>query len=397
MRLADGTTGSVSLRTRVLAYGMLGFSALMVLFGPSVAEFGLGALGCAGRLGSPGSGCGGFASLLAGRLAPWLAAMPPLESGFVLLEQAWALLLVWAALLALSIKNDRSPRAPRVRPKDRDQEVSGVAEPAGRALSFAAQQAQWVRQREREQAEALQQAQQSLSQRLMAEGLFWAALGVLLWALLAGLIVFCLAFGTPLLGGVSAEQLLHTLGCAQPQVTASPWVGLCDFWVERLAPYQKPWVGALLAPMWLFTQFHDLLLLWLGVIVALAALPFFRLGGSAMAAAELPWIAKAGLAVFAVSLLALLLSQFIDLSGWATRPVERSYGVLGIDMLMGLMALGGLLLLAFVAALIGFIVLLILLYRRSRLGRPAASAHAPSPASAGETPPGTGPGNLPRS
>ena len=107
MSTNTSTKGQTGARTRLLAYGLFGYCSAMVFLGPSVAEFGLAALGCPGNGGSAQSGCMGLAILPANALMPWLSVAPPVESTFLLLQQSWVLIAGWLVAIVLSVRSDR--------------------------------------------------------------------------------------------------------------------------------------------------------------------------------------------------------------------------------------------------------------------------------------------------
>ena len=96
-----------SARTRTIVYSGLAGSALLVLFGPQFAEWGLALLGCPLGYGAPGAGCGGLLAVAAGPLAALAGAAPPLETSIVLVHRLWPLLLVWGIAILLSARADR--------------------------------------------------------------------------------------------------------------------------------------------------------------------------------------------------------------------------------------------------------------------------------------------------
>lgn len=314
-------------RTRLLAYGLLTFASILILFGPLLADRGLVALGCNGRSGS----CGRAADAMLAWLAPWLLARPPLETSFVLLSQCWPLLVIWTGLIAWSLRADRAGRVVRAPIPDSILPASSGRTPAGESKDPAV----WIQAREREQQAELQLRSRTQSQQLIAESVVAFSLVVACWVALGALILFCLAFGTPLLGGLSAEALLGTLGCTEPaRSSASAAGGACGFWLERLAPYRQPFVGALLSPVWLFTQFFDLLLLWLSLILILAALPILRLGSLLLKWAELRLAVRTVFVLFVMSILGL--GYFVFFAEPSFRAAHPADPVPGVGLIMGL-------------------------------------------------------------
>jgi hypothetical protein len=369
MPFARGSESRVSIRTRIVLYVPLACGVLMLLFGPSVAELGMQVLGCPGRIGTATSGCQGLAMLPANALAPWLSAVPLTETPFLLLEQAWPLMLLWLALSVLSLWTDRHHAT-----KDATVITEGTAIAASpEPDSFAASQAKWIQQKQAEQQADLRASQR----RLLVEGGVWGALSILWIMVVAGLAIFCLAFGTPLVGGLSAEGLLRSLGCAETlQMTSNPWSGQCAFWSDRLEPYLRPWFGALLAPVWLFTQFSDVLLGWLALSLVLALLPAFRVGWQ-LGLRQLPPLVKAGwLILFGA---ALLVQLFVGMS--APPPPPAGDGGLGaVGSALEIIFAGGLLLsVILLAGLVVVILFAISLGKSFRAGRGKQGAAAAQP------------------
>lgn len=353
----------VSARTRMLAYALLGYIALMVLFGPSIAELGLEALGCPGRPGSSEIGCQGLAMLPAQALAPWLSVTPPLETTFLLLQQMWFLIAGWVGLIVLSVRSDRRPKLP----VETQHEASVVSEQSAIAstgnISYAAQQAEWISHKQAEQAQERETEQLSLYRRLLAEGTLWGSLSIVFIFMLAGLAVFCLALGTPLVGGLSAQSLLHTFGCSNQSLMASnPLGGFCGFWTDRLEPYQRPWFGALFSPFWLFTQFSDVLLIWTALILLLALVFVYRVGWSMVFKNTSPFLKVVGLVFFSAALLGQLYQLSRD-----TSQVVQSFGSSGLGSAVNVVEMvflaGTVIVLVVIAGLIALIVLAITLNR----------------------------------
>jgi hypothetical protein len=313
---------------------MLAFATLLTLFGPSLAADGLEALGCTRHPESCGRGLGALATWL----APWLSAQPPLETGFVLLEQCWPLLLIWSGLIVLSMRADRI----RLATCERSNSVQ-VASPAETTADEQPcihrepkGQGAWIKARQDEQQAELRQRERTLNQRLFAEGFASISMTVTCCLLLAALLSFCVAFGLPLLGGLSAEALLGALDCVEPANQAPPAQGgACGFWLARLAPYRQPFVGALLSPIWLFSQFFDLLLIWLGLILMLALLPIYRLGGLILLWTELRLISRALFVLFAMSLLGL--GYFVFFAAPTFKSSNPGDPVPGVGLLLGLL------------------------------------------------------------
>ena len=361
MSLHRAQQAQPSSRTRLLAYGLLAYCVMMILFGPSVAEFGLAALGCSGGWYWAGSSCQGLAMLPANALLPWLSAAPPMETTFLLFERSWFLLGVWLGLIALSLRFDRRGRTLKDLQPEALQMKAMQAPASTLKASPAAQSTAWIAQKQAEQAHEQMINQLTLHRRLLAEGAFWGSISFMIFALLIGLASFCLALGTPLIGGLSAEALLQTFGCANQLQTGNPWSGQCAFWSTRLEPYQMPWFGALLAPVWLFTQFSDVLVIWIISIALLALLAAFRFGWvwALERTSSLVWIG--GLLLLGAA----FAGQFSGLSTWSSKSGTLSGGLGGtIDVVPALFVIGVVLLLVLVAGLIALIVLVITIKRQ---------------------------------
>jgi len=337
--------GRAGARTRLLAYGLFGYCSAMVFLGPSVAEFGLGALGCPGSRGPAESGCQGLAILPANALVPWLYVAPPVETTFLLLQQSWALIAGWLVLIALSVRSDRrrvplgaaQPNAPRTN------ELSSASS-TGNA-PFEDQRTGLL----------------SLHRRFRAEGALWGSLSMAIVLLLAALAVFCLVLGTPLIGGVSAESILQTLHCSDQSLMGSnPWSGLCGFWIDRLEPYQRPWYGALLSPFWLFTQFSDVLLIWMALILFLVLMFAYRLGWRTLFKKTPSFVKGGGLILFGAA----LFGQFYGLSRLVPPPIHSDGGLGTIAGALPIVfTVGAMLVLALVTGLIALIAFAIYLVR----------------------------------
>jgi len=251
--------------------------------------------------------------LPANALAPWLSVAPPVETTFLLLQQTWPLVAGWLALIVLSIRSDRRQGPPGAAQPEALQGSERNAAAATGNASFAAQRVEWIRQKEAEQTEEQRVDQLSLHRRMLAEGGLWGSLSIAFVFLLGALAVFCVALGTPVIGGLSAQSLLSAFGCFdQSQMASNPWSGLCGFWVDRLEPYQRPWLGALFSPIWLFTQFSDVLLIWLSSILVLALLPVYRVGWSMVLKNTSPLVKTGWVIVFSAA----LLGQLYELSSW---------------------------------------------------------------------------------
>jgi len=251
-------------------------------------------------------------------LAPWTRAAPPVETLFLLIEKGWFALLIWMGLIVWS----RRAEARVAATADPVTATAADVPPLDRAASEAQRPAaqaplsEWVLARQHEQkAEALQ-AQRSLIRRLALERSLWGGMALLSLGLLGGLVLFCFAFGMPILGGFSADALLSASGCKPaPGISAEALGPFCGFWIERLAPYRQPFLGALLAPLWLFTQFYDLLLAWCAAIVVLMLLPLYRLGWTALALKEQTVAVRVVFVLIALSSIGMMFSLALAVPG----------------------------------------------------------------------------------
>ena len=241
----------------------------------------------------------GLAILPANALMPWLSVAPPVESTFLLLQQSWVLIAGCLVAIVLSVRSDRR-----------------------RGLSSAVQ----------------------------SKGL----LPNVIVLLLVALAVFCLLLGTPLIGSLSAESILRTLRCSAPLLMDSnPWGGLCGFWIDRLEPYQRPWYGALLAPVWLFTQFSAVLLAWMALIAVLVLAFAYRLGWGALMN-KTPILVKVG------GLLLLGAALFGQFYGLAAPPMRSDGGLGGLAGVLPIaFTVGAVLVLGLVAGVVGLFALAI--------------------------------------
>ncbi len=298
--------------------------------------------------------------------APWLSVVPPLETTFLLLEQTWLVIAGWLALVVLSMRSDRRRGQPcAAHPGSLKSSETGAVAATGK-VSAATRRAQWIGQKEAEQTEMQRQEQLSLHRRILAQGALWGSLWILLVFLLGALAVFCLALGTPLIGGLSADSLLRRFGCADPSLMgAHPLSDMCGFWTDRLEPYQRPWFGALLAPIWLFTQFSDVLLIWMASILLLALIFVYRLGWGLMFTNTAPAVKVSGLILFTAALLGLLYQLSIGTS--APAPSMGDSGLGGGGSIVELVfAIGAFVVFGLTAGLIALIVLVIALVRHFR-------------------------------
>jgi hypothetical protein len=220
---------------RALVWGLLLFCLSFALTGGVMAEQIMAALNCQPHA-APGAGtCSFFQNALASRLTPFLSAQSPLDYPFMLLQGFWGLILAWLAAIALTRHADQNPRKATAAPR--------ATVPA--AMS----------------------RQRRLHQVLQAS----------FWILLVGLIVFCIAFGTPFLGTYVSREILQALGCSPG--TFDPLVSACmsstGFWTPRLQPFLLPFLGQLGSPLWLFWQFGDVLIYWSAATAVVLALKVY--------------------------------------------------------------------------------------------------------------------------
>ncbi|PKM04672.1 MAG: hypothetical protein CVV16_03890 [Gammaproteobacteria bacterium HGW-Gammaproteobacteria-6] len=369
----------ISIRTRKLVYALLAFVVLMVLFGPSVAERVLHTLGCSMHPGSSEAGCQGLAILPGRLLAPWLSVVPPVDTMFLLLEQTWLLIAGWLVAIVFSARSDRRPQLPvssqpLASTVKKQKVITSTAD-----TTYAEQRAEWLSQKQEEQAQQQIADELSFHRRILAETGLWGVLSILYVALLAGLFAFCLALGLPLVGGITAQSLLHALGCADQALMASnPLGGFCGFWTERLEPYQQPWFGALLSPIWLFTQFSDVLLIWLGLIVLLALMFVYRVGWSIAFRNTSPYLKAAALILFSAALLGQLYRMTVDVSQGVESIGSSGLGA-GVNVVEAVFLLGAVVVLVVIAGVIGMIVLAIALSRKLAQRRAQADVGEKNP------------------
>jgi hypothetical protein len=365
MPLIPLTAGKAGARTRVLAYGLFGYAAAMVFLGPSVAEFVLEVLGCPGRMGSGESGCMGLAALPANALVPWLSVVPPLETTFLLLQKSWALIAGWFVLIALSLRADRhrGPAGLAWSAATQTGDLACASSPANAALSVERAE----RSRQKYATYAAQVADKTtgllaLHRRMRAEGELWGSLATVFVLLVVALAAFCLVLGTPFIGGMDAEHILRTSGCSNlSQMGSNPMGGVCGFWLERLEPYQRPWYGVLLSPMWLFTQFSDLLLVWMALILGLVLLFAYRVGWRTPISKASTALMAGGFVVFGLT----LLGKLHGTAGVVAPPVPSDGGLVGfVSALPMLFVFGLVFALVLAVGLIALIVFAIYLFRQ---------------------------------
>ncbi|WP_255594560.1 hypothetical protein [Acidovorax sp. sif1233] len=209
---------------KALQWGLILFCLCFAMVGGTMAERLLELLQCQPHANPALRSCAWLPNALGLRLAPFLSAGGISDYPFVLLQNFWALIAVWmVALIAThrAARNAASTAALPDRGKTRYPGITGAD--AGRWASRAA-----------------------------------------FWVLLLGLAGFCMAFGTPILGNRVALEVLGALGCSPGTFDpfSSPCMSAPGFWTHRLAVYVIPLAGPLLAPVWLFMAFWDILLAW---------------------------------------------------------------------------------------------------------------------------------------
>ncbi|MEO7886914.1 MAG: hypothetical protein ABI893_11585 [Polaromonas sp.] len=222
----------------MLVWGLLLFCISFALIGGVIAEQLMAGLGCQYHADPRVGSCSFLQHALASRLAPFLSANTPLDYPFMLLRGFWGLILVWLVAIGLSRHAWQNPRQ------------ATTAIPA-------------THRRVRVNASPLQTLHQCLQ--------------VAFWILLVGLVTFCIAFGTPFLATHVSREILQALGCSPG--TFDPLVSPCmsnpGFWTPRLQPFLLPLLGQLGSPLWLFWQFGDVLMAWVGVIAIVLGLKVY--------------------------------------------------------------------------------------------------------------------------
>jgi hypothetical protein len=223
---------------RVLVWGLLLFCISFALIGGVLAEQAMTALNCQYHADSRAGTCSFLQSAIASRLAPFLSAQTPLDYPFMLLRNFWGLILVWLAAIGFARHAYQNPRKRVIAPRT-------PAPTVPTAVSL----------------------QRTLHRVLQAS----------FWILLGGLVVFCIAFGTPFLGTYVSREILGALGCSPGSF--DPLVSACmstpGFWTQRLQPFLVPILGQLGSPLWLFWQFGDVLIGWVAVIGIVIALQVY--------------------------------------------------------------------------------------------------------------------------
>lgn len=220
---------------RALVWSLLLFCISFALMGGVIAEQAMAALNCQYNADPRARSCPFLQNALASRFAPFLSAETPLDYPFMLLRGFWGLILVWLAAIGFARHAYQNPRKRAIAPL-------ALAPTISTAGSL----------------------QQTLHRVLQAS----------FWILVVGLVLFCLAFGTPLLGTYVSREILEALGCSPGSF--DPLVSACmskpGFWTQRLQPFLLPFLGQLGSPLWLFWQFGDVLVAWvalIGIVIAL--------------------------------------------------------------------------------------------------------------------------------
>lgn len=209
---------------KILQWGLILFCLGFAMVGGVVAERVLELLHCQPHANPDLRSCSWLPNALGMRLTPFLTAGGVTDYPLVLLHNFWALIALWVLALVAVRRAERSPNVATA-PDRRRPRAPGTT--GANILRWSARSAFWL--------------------------------------LLLGLIAFCIAFGTPLLGNQVAREVLGALGCSPG--TFDPFSSTCmsapGFWTHRLALYVIPLAGPLLAPVWLVMAFWDVLLVWM--------------------------------------------------------------------------------------------------------------------------------------
>lgn len=211
---------------QILRTGLVLFCISFIFFGGVVAEALTSALPCQPHADYRISSCPAPLNWLAQSMSPFLSAQTILDYPFIFLHSFWAFILLWLMAIAWA-------RSVSMRP----QKVVAAAPPAKLVAASPYQTPHRILQ-------------------------------VSFWLLLAGLIAFCIALGTPFLGSHVAREILLLMGCSPG--TFDPFTSPCTsapgFWTPRLLPFLIPILGQFLSPIWLVWKFYDVLILWLVAI-----------------------------------------------------------------------------------------------------------------------------------
>lgn len=211
---------------KILQWGLILFCLGFAIVGGVVAEHALELLQCQPHADPALRSCSWVGNVLGMRLVPFLTAGGVADYPFVLLRNFWALIAVWVLALVALRRAERSAAS-----------AAAVAPGSSRPVHPGVTSADVAR---------------------------WAARAGF-WALLLGLVGFCIAFGTPILGNQVAREVLGALGCSPGTFDpfSSPCMSAPGFWTHRLALYVIPLAGPLLAPLWLVMAFWDVLIAWM--------------------------------------------------------------------------------------------------------------------------------------
>lgn len=209
---------------KILQWGLILFCLGFAMVGGVVAERVLELLHCQPHANPDLRSCSWLPNALGMRLTPFLTAGGITDYPLVLLHNFWALIALWVLALVAVRRAERSANVATA-PDRRRPRAPGIT--GANILRWSARSAFWL--------------------------------------LLLGLIAFCIAFGTPLLGNQVAREVLGALGCSPGTFDpfSSPCMSAPGFWTHRLALYVIPLAGPLLAPVWLVMAFWDVLLVWM--------------------------------------------------------------------------------------------------------------------------------------
>lgn len=211
---------------KVLQWGLILFCLCFAMVGGAMAEHLLGLLQCQPHANPVLRSCSWLLNALGLRLTPFLSAGGISDYPFVLLHNFWALIALWVLALVATHRAARNAAS-----------ASASAMPGHSQLSRA---------------------------KVTGAGIARRASRAAFWTLLLGLVGFCVAFGTPILGNRMALEVLGALGCSPGTFDpfSSPCMSAPGFWTHRLTLYVIPLAGPLLAPVWLVMAFWDVLLAW---------------------------------------------------------------------------------------------------------------------------------------
>jgi hypothetical protein len=211
----------------------------MMLLGPAIAEHVFSLLNCNSGGDRVSNGCNGLRALVGNRFAPFFKADQLLDVPFIFLAQFWWLIAAWLALI-FYVKH----RPPEIIARRALEREALKNDPVLRAEH----RARW----------------------------FWRAFRTSAF----GLVSFCVLFGVPILGNLSAQWVMSMLGCdASIKLFPFPIAAFSDpshpscldaggFWAPRLKPYFSTVLG--LENVYLLgVGFFPLLAWWLVATIAL--------------------------------------------------------------------------------------------------------------------------------